>query len=49
MPKYKKKITIRDLIVYTQITNNILEEVFKEHPDIVTRAIIKFVEENKKK
>ena len=40
------KMTIRDLLIYTQITNNILEEVFKEHPDIVTRAITKFVKES---
>ena len=43
------KMTVKDCLVYMQITNNILEEVFKEHPDIVTKAIIKFVEENKKK
>ena len=43
------KMTIRDLLIYTKITNHILEEVFEEHPDIVTKAIIKFVEENKKK
>ena len=40
------KLTIKDLVIYTQIANNILEEVFEEHPDIVTRAIIKFVKES---
>ena len=40
---------LAQLIITVQITNNILEEVFKEHPDIVTRAITKFVKENKKK
>ena len=40
------KMTIKDCLVYIQNTNNNLEEVFKEHPDIVTRAIIKFVKES---
>lgn len=48
MPKYRK-MTIRDMIVYTAIANNILEEVFEKHPDIVSRAIVKFVEGDKKK
>lgn len=32
-------------VIYTQIANNILEEVFEKHPDIVNRAIVRFIKE----
>ena len=45
----KKKATLQEQLFVVEMTakivNNILEEVFTEHPEIVNRAIVRFVKE----